>query len=139
MKLPSKEELEKKIIELEDKLNDLKKQLHIIQVEERDTKVSKFKNILEDMIGKYYIYEDKYTKEYCHIISLDEIIEDQIDGGFLGIIETIKLTTENGMDEIIHDPKDSIWENDKENYVEISKSKFMKKLKEFTDKYLPND
>lgn len=91
------------------------------------------------MIGKYYIYEGRYTKEYCHIISLDEIIEDQIDGGFLGIVETVKLATENGMDEIIHDPKDSIWESDKENWKEISKSEFMEKLKEFTDKYLPND
>lgn len=139
MRLPSKEKLEKEIIELEDKLNDLRKQLYIIQVEEKDTRVSKFKNRLEDMIGKYYIYEDRYTKEYCHIISLDEIIEDQIDGGFLGIVETIKLTTENGMDEIIHDPKDSIWESDKENWKEISKSEFMGKLKEFTDQYLPND
>lgn len=136
MRLPSKEKLEKEIIELENKLNDLRKQLHTIYVEEKDTRVSKFKNRLEDMIGKYYIYEGKYTKEYCHIISLDEITEDQIDGGFFGIIETVKLTTENGMDEIIHDPKDSIWESDKGNWKEISKSEFMAKLKEFTDKYL---
>lgn len=36
MRLSSKEELEKEIIELEDKLNDLRKQLHIIRVEEKD-------------------------------------------------------------------------------------------------------
>lgn len=133
----NKEELKKEIKEVEDRLCDLKKQLGIIESEEEERDLQSFKNNIKNMLGKYYLYSDSHCEEYWHIVSMGEVMRDRIDGVSMGRIEVLKFTAENGVEEITHDPEEWIMEG--ETYTEISKSTFMNKLKEFTDKYLPKD